>query len=403
MKASKDDGTRWEGVGFGLSLGVLATLNQYKLPPVLQILLERYDYDRVLAGGFMSVYALVGLLLSVPAGRALDRFGFRLVEAACALFAAGSLLTLAWPESGALVLVGRALEGVGYTLLAIAGPALANRSAGPAQVGFVAGIMATWVPVGQLVANGIALPFANAGNWQAVWLAALAFTLAVFLWSRRMRRRGVGFAPPPNGGRPGALGQAERRSLVLASLVFLLFSGQYIGFMSWLNQYLVAAQGLSAAGAVGAASVAAGAVLVFNVLTGAAFRAGLPLAPAFVGSLVIEAAAWLAVPHVEGLVGLGVLALYGVACGVTPVCLFAMPALIVGRERVGAGAFGVLMRGRNVGVLAGPLLVPLLLERLGGWDTVWPVFGALTLGAGLGAAWLATHVGRDGAGQALRR
>lgn len=395
MKASRAerraDGTRWDGVAFGLALAVLATFQQYKLPPLLPVLLDRYGYDPVLAGGFMSVYALVGLALSVHAGRALERAGFRLVRVACLAFAAGSVLTLAWPANGWVVLGARAIEGVGYAVLAVAGPALANRSAGPAQIAFVAGIAATWVPCGQLLANAIAWPVAGGGRWQAVWIVAAVVPIAIALWARRVERRGHGFGAPAASG--PALSASERWLLTLASLVFMLWGGQYIAAMSWLNTYLVGGLGLGAAAAVGAASIVAFAVLAFNVATGAAFRAGWPLGPVFVGSIAIEAAAWFAAPHADGAAGIVLLAVYGIACGATPVCLFAMPALIVGRARVGGGAFGVLMRGRNLGILAGPLLVPLVVEAAGGWRAVWWVFGALTLVAGLGAYVLARRVG----------
>jgi MFS family permease len=377
------DGTRWDGVAFGLALAVLATFQQYKLPPLLPVLLERYGYDPVLAGGFMSVYALIGLVLSVHAGRALERAGFLLVQAACAAFALGSALTLVAPESGVVVLAARAIEGVGYAVLAIAGPALANRSAGPAQLAFVAGVAATWVPVGQLLANAITLPAADSGAWRVPWAVATVAPIVIALWARRMEARGHGFGAAASAEVP--LPREERRTLVLASLVFMAWSGQYIAFMSWLNTYLVGTLGLGGGVAVGAASVAAFAVLVFNVATGAAFRAGLALGPVFVGSIVIEAGVWLVAPHVTGGGGIALLAVYGIACGVTPVCLFAMPALIVGRERVGGGAFGVLMRGRNLGVFAGPLLLPVLAGTRLGWDVVWPTFGALTLAAAVGA------------------
>ncbi|MDX1402613.1 MAG: hypothetical protein R3245_11880, partial [Kiloniellales bacterium] len=54
---------------FGLSLAAFAAFQQFKLPVVLPVLLEHYNYDRTLAGAFMSVYALVGLLVSVFLGR----------------------------------------------------------------------------------------------------------------------------------------------------------------------------------------------------------------------------------------------------------------------------------------------------------------------------------------------
>jgi hypothetical protein len=74
-----------------------------------------------------------------------------------------------------------------------------------------------------------------------------------------------------------------------------------------------------------------------------------------------------------------------------------MPGIVTGRKGAGAAAFGVLMRGRSFGVLAGPLLLPLVVERLGGWDAVWPLYGALTLGAGAGAWLLVRRLVRLGA------
>ena len=72
------DRTNWPGVAFGLSLSAFVAFQHYKLPPVLPVMLDQYGYDRVLAGGLMSIYALAGLLLSMPAGRWLQRHGARL-------------------------------------------------------------------------------------------------------------------------------------------------------------------------------------------------------------------------------------------------------------------------------------------------------------------------------------
>ncbi len=387
-------GTRWAGVAFGLTLAVLATFEHYKLPPVLPILLERYGYDPKLAGGLMAIYALLGLALSVRAGHALERLGLRLVEAACAAIAVGCALGLAMPESGLVMLAARGFEGLGFTVLAIAGPAIAMRAAAPGQAVFVAGISAAWVPIGQLLANAIAYPFAAAGSWQWVWWVALGAALAVLAWTRAAGPRGFTLSAGAAG---TAASAAERRALVLASLVYLLWAGQYISFVGWLNVYLVTGLGLGADQAIGAASLVPFAVLVLNLATGWAMRAGLPLAPVFVGSIAIEAAVWFAVPWLDGAAGLVGLVLYGVCCGMTPVCLFAMPGIVMGHKGAGAAAFGVLMRGRNFGVLAGPLLLPLVVERFGGWDAVWPLYGALTLGAGAGAWLLVRRLVRLGA------
>src|ERR1700733_10332438 len=119
--------TDWPAVAFGLALASLVAFQQFKLPPVLPVLLADYHWDRTLAGAMMAVYAVAGLLFSIPIGNALQRYGIlRPLLAALLLLLGGDLLSLAWPQHGWLVLGSRGLEGVAFALGAIAGPALAN-------------------------------------------------------------------------------------------------------------------------------------------------------------------------------------------------------------------------------------------------------------------------------------
>ena len=49
---------------FGVALGIVSSFQLFKVPPVLPVLLGTYGYGKLLAGGLMTVYALVGLLLA---------------------------------------------------------------------------------------------------------------------------------------------------------------------------------------------------------------------------------------------------------------------------------------------------------------------------------------------------
>ena len=75
QNAIKPDRSNWTGVAFGLTLASFAAYQQFKLPPALPVLLDAYHYDRTLAGAFMSVYAVAGLLLSMAFGRLLAHRG----------------------------------------------------------------------------------------------------------------------------------------------------------------------------------------------------------------------------------------------------------------------------------------------------------------------------------------
>ena len=148
-----------------------------------------------------------------------------LLFAALGFFILGNFLTLAFPAAGLVVLLARGLEGIAFAIGAIAGPALASRSATRRDLGFVTGLMAAWIPIGQLFATGLALVLAS---WQMLWLAGAGATVLLGLWApgappprclrhaRRDRARAGPHQPAP------AL-RAHRRRLDLPALVDAIF------------------------------------------------------------------------------------------------------------------------------------------------------------------------------------
>jgi len=144
MGRMQRDDTDWTGVAFGISLACLIAFQQFKLPPVLPGMIATYGWDRALAGGFMAVYAVAGLAFSLPIGRVMQRRGIMgLLFGSLALLILGNLLTLAFPAAGLVVLLARGLEGIAFAVGAIAGPALASRSAAPRDL---ASWSASWRP-----------------------------------------------------------------------------------------------------------------------------------------------------------------------------------------------------------------------------------------------------------------
>ncbi|MDX1575011.1 MAG: MFS transporter [Kiloniellales bacterium] len=389
------DRTNWAAVAFGLSLAWFAAFQMFKLPPVLPLLLETYGYDLVLAGGFMSVYAVAGLLLSFGFGRRIERSGWhRPLLGALGVLACGNLLGLVWPHSGWALLVARALEGTGFAVLAIVGPTLANRQAAARHLPIVIGATASWIPVGQLVAVLLAPVALALQGWQSLWVLSLLGCLAFAAWSRRV----PGDAAAPGTAAPGtppsrALSRCSRRILVLTAGLFCLWSAQYFAFMTWLPEYLVAAHGLGLEAALAGYSVPVGCLILFNLVAGVLLRIGVSLGFLLVASLTLQVAVWwLSALGLEGWSGLATLVVYGIGAGVTPVCLFAMPSRAAGQGRAAASAFGIIMTGRNIGVLIGPILLAEALRASGTWEPAAPIFGTVTAFALLTGAYLASKL-----------
>jgi predicted MFS family arabinose efflux permease len=392
--------TNWTGVLFGFLLASLAAFQQFKLPPMLPALLAEFGYPKTLAGGFMSIYAVIGLGVSLALGGVMGRIGTGVILGlAFGTAIAGNLLALAVPENPWIMLGSRALEGLAFAVFAIAGPVYTNRSAGPAHLPLAIALSAMWIPVGQISAN-LLVPVAEATiGWRAAWLATAGATALMALWALVIRRRGLAdldLRQRSDSDRV-RLSSDERWALALAALLFTLWSAQYFAYMTWLPQFLVEVHGLEPGMATLGYSIPVVTLLVVGLTTSVVIRRGVPVGPLMAGSMLLQAAVWWAMPWTEGLTaGLVSLLLYGMGIGVTPVCLFAMPSTILGSQRAGPAAFAAIMTGRNLGVLIGPMLLPMVLGLTGVWTASGPVFGFITTIDAIGGVLLAIGLARMG-------
>ena len=379
--------TNWVGVGFGVWLGILAAFQQFKLPPALPLMLDLYEYPPTLAGGFMSVYAVAGIAFSMHLGTAMQRHGAGpFLAAAFALFAVGNLTTVLLPESGAVVLFGRALEGVGFIILAILCSVFANLSISPRHLPISAALVATWIPAGQLLAILVAPTVLARDAWVPLWWLSLAATLGTALWAWLLHRSGrVPFRlelPTQVTGGGGEPTGREWISLALSASTFMLWTVQMFAFLTWTPEFLVAEFGLTPAEA---AEIYLGPVLLvlFGNLVGALILGTrIPLPALMVTVLVGQSFFWWHLPKAGANPGtLAVVLIYGLLAGITPTCLFAAPATILGTARASGRAFGLLHLGRSVGVLIGPVLMAAAFQGLGSWTATAPIFAVCTLAA----------------------
>jgi hypothetical protein len=286
---------------------------------------------------------------------------------------------------------------------------IANRYAGQRHLSLVIGLTATWIPVGQIIAALMAAGFDTAKEtaslpsiWQPLWIVA-ALSALLFIFFCRRHSEGLANGGPDRGAAGGRapLEKAELHSLILAAAVFLLWSAQYFAFMTWLPQYLVESRGLPERLALWGYLLPLMVLVAANIATGGLLRAGIAPGATLLLGLILQAGSWWLMP-VGGdaggaLVGIGLLLLYGLGAGITPTSLFAMPSTILGGGGAGglATAFAVLMTGRNLGIVIGPLLLAQIFAVSGSLEAGKPVFAVLGMANVLLAVFLALRLRRD--------
>ncbi|MBT3400589.1 MAG: MFS transporter, partial [Rhodospirillaceae bacterium] len=325
--------------------------------------------------------------------------------AAFGLMLVGTALGLAFPESGSVMLTSRLIEGFGAAVLAVCMPAFANMSAGPGHLPIVIAAQATWIPVGQLVANIVAQPSVAIDIWQPVWWFGGLATVAVALWTWWIVKRGtvpgvahIRTAPPgapETSAKPevAPLTSKEIRALWVAASLFFLWQAQFMGYFTWLPVYLVDVRAFSADGAVLINQIPVIVLLVFSLIGGMILKTGVGVIKLLTFALALQAVGWAMIPFAgTPVIGLASLVVWGVAAGLTPTSLWALPSTLVGGHRAGTDAFAVVLTGRYLGILAGPLIAAGMFELTGNWITVAYTFVAIAGATIVGTLYLGVRI-----------
>ena len=351
-----------------LLLSIAAPLNQSKVPPILTILMETWGLPVGRAGLLMSVFAVTGLLLALPAGFIFHRVGYRWTGVlAGGSIALGAALGALSPSIGVL-LFGRVIEGIGTGFVAVMAQAVIAPWF-PRHRGIALGIWATWVPLGLLTMLLLAPALASWGGWRSVWWFGCGYavlTTLLFLLLVRPAPAPAGALPATH--RPAAVGATLRNPTIWwLGAAFACYCTAVFAVGAFLPTYIYTMRGMALAKAAGLTSLTS----LMSILSGPAGgvisdRIGSRKRVYLFG--LIAAAVILPLTGAADLALLIVLiAAQGLFLSVTPPNIFAA-AVETGRETGGSGlAMAVVMMGQNAGVLIGPLLFGALAESPGGW------------------------------------
>ena len=363
----------WLVVSVLLLASVAAPLNQFKVPPLMPLLMRDFSLSIGQAGSLMSVFAVTGLVLALPSGFLFQKLGYRLTGLlAVGSVAIGAALGAVSGDLGTMW-VSRIVEGAGTSLLAVVAPAVIAMWFVADKRGMPMGVWATWVPLGQAIVFVAAPLLVSHGGWRAVWwfgcLYAVSSGVLYFIVVRPAQaggRSAVGPSLPALTGRD-LVRVLRIPDLWLISLTFCCFNAAFIGFLTWAPTYLESSYAVPLASSSTFISISTFITMFVIPFSGwlsdrIGSRKWIIVIP-----MVVMGLSWLLLFIDRPWAVLVVIVAVGLSGRFVPTGVFAAGTEVAGDPRMGGMAMAAIQVGQNAGMVLGPLGLGWLAERTGSW------------------------------------
>lgn len=383
--------TRWAGVGAIVGAGVVASLQVGKVIIAAPLLRQDMGLDLASIGTLTAVFSLLGVVGGIAAGGVIARFGARRMLLLGLLATALGTAMGAIAPSYALLLASRVVEGLGFLMITVAGPAALQRLVSASGRDFAFAFWSCYMPTGMAIAMLASQTFEH---WQAVWWCAGAAVIVSLASVAALLPAGQAAAPAPlswRGMRQDTVDTLSAAGPVLLALSFTLYSLMFFALFTFLPVLLMDQLGLTLAQAGLYSAIASAANIVGNL------GAGVLLARGWRRSTLIACAS-VTMGVVALLIFRSVLpamptfllcVLFSAVGGLIPATLLGTAPLVAPRPALTAASVGLVMQGSNLGQVIGPVTVGGVIDRYG-----WSAASTIVLAAGLGGVLIAAALRR---------
>jgi MFS family permease len=359
-------------VGLVWLFSLSASIVQFKVPPIMPVLMDELHMSVGTAGSLMSVLNITGVILAIPAGLIFKRFGYR----AMGLLAVGSLILGSamggFSTGPGLMMLSRVIEGIGAILMFVLGPAVLGTWFPPEKRGLPLGIWLTYIPVGSTIMMVTGAGIAASYGWRFLWWAGTVFAVLVAIMFLVAIRPAPALIAERNEESPASIQLVLRnRNLWLLSATFACFSGSTIAVLTWMPTFLNTVRHIP----LQVASPMVGLMMLINIVScpGAGLlsdklgsRKGLFLTGIAAFGILCPLMVWL--PQSAFLL---IITAVGLITGLVPSPIVQAAVESVDDPRLAGMATGVVFAGTNLGMLIGPVAFGAIVQGARSWSAAF--------------------------------
>ena len=278
--ASKVKQNGWVVFIFMLLVGICFAMNNYKVPPNMLNISATLNTTITLVGNLMTMVGLAGVIMTLPGGGLVKKYGPRKVGIAALICTViGAFVSVLVPNIY-VMLVARFVESIGFCLVPVVALTVIPAWFPPEKRGLPMGIWSCWITFGMLIMMNASSPLTAAYNYfGSFWLAAILMVVALILFVAFVRMpESVNQQVKADAGKPGAAANPvaakvsaaeayKTPAIWLLALAFLGFAFLNQAVASFYSTYMQLSLGMEAAAANAATSgVAVGGIIAAIII-----------------------------------------------------------------------------------------------------------------------------------------
>ena len=376
--------THWGVVGVVVGAGIVTAIQVGKAAIATPMLQTDLGLDLAAAGWLTGIFAVLGLLGGIPAGTLVARTGDRrILILGLGSIVLGTIIGATAPGYSVL-LATRVLEGFGFLLVSVAGPAILNRVVKVGQRDLALALWSCFIPAGMALAM-LAGPMFS--DWRTLWgcNAALAAAAIVAGWAvipAVPARTSLSWRSTMS----DAAHVLTSKAPVLLAACFALYSLMFFALFSFLPVLLMERMSITYGAAGLFSALATGINIIGNVGAGYLLARGARRSALLAGAYLIMGLAGIGIflPVFSDTPTFLLCLLFSGVGGMIPATLISSAPILAPSAALTPVVIGLIMQGSNLGQVIGPVVVGSAIEPYG-----WTAAAAIVVISALIAAAMA--------------